>query len=105
MLSIKETAKELNLTEASVKTYLYTPKRLEKIVVNGTTYITKQSIENYKEKRSKEYAVYKGDDFIDMGTAKELAERLGVKESTIRWYNSPSAQQRAGKNAITAVRI
>ena len=105
MLTVKETAKELNLTEASVKTYLYTPKRLEKIVVNGTTYITQQSIENYKEKINKEYAMYQGDDFIDIGTAKELAPRLGVKESTIRWYSTPAAQKRAGKNAITAVRI
>ena len=42
----------------------------------------------------KEYAVYRGDDLIVMGTATECAEFLGVKKHTIYWYASPSAENR-----------
>ncbi|MGQ7595155.1 hypothetical protein ACTGVC_01300 [Streptococcus suis] len=38
----------------------------------------------------KEYALYKGDELLAMGTAKELAERFGVKVSTIHFYKSPA---------------
>lgn len=31
------------------------------------------------------YALYRGDEFVDVGTAKELGERQGVKPDTIRW--------------------
>ena len=41
-----------------------------------------------------EYAVYKGDDLIVVGTATECAEFLGVKKHTIYWYASPSAENR-----------
>ena len=37
----------------------------------------------------KEYALYKGDKYLFGGTIKELAKYLGVKEQTIRFYNSP----------------
>lgn len=46
-------------------------------------------------------AVYKGDEFIDVGTAEELAERLNLSPSTILWQTSPSARRRFpddGKN-------
>lgn len=42
----------------------------------------------------KEYAMYRGDKFIDLGTAKELAERHGVTERTIKYY----AQSNRWKN-------
>ena len=45
----------------------------------------------------KEYAVYKGDRFITMGTDQECAEHLGVKPETIRWYTSPAYQRRLQK--------
>lgn len=32
------------------------------------------------------YALYHGDDFIDLGTAEELSERNGVQADTIRYY-------------------
>lgn len=44
-----------------------------------------------------EYAVYRGDDLIVMGTATECAEFLGVKKHTIYWYASPSAENRVTK--------
>lgn len=31
------------------------------------------------------YGLYRGDKFIDVGTAKEIAERQGLKPKTIRW--------------------
>lgn len=48
------------------------------------------------------YAVYKGDELICVGTAKECAEFTGMKESTINWASSPAALKRAKKwkNAI-----
>lgn len=36
--------------------------------------------------RKKEYALYKGDEFIDIGTVEELAEKLNTTVKTIRWY-------------------
>ena len=45
----------------------------------------------------KEYAVYKGDRFLTMGTGQECAEHLGVKPETIRWYTSPAYQRRLQK--------
>ena len=41
------------------------------------------------------YAVYKGDEFIYMGTKKECSEHLGVKRNTIAFYSSPTYQKRA----------
>ena len=35
-----------------------------------------------------DYALYHGDDFVDLGTKQHLAERLNVKVRTIEFYNS-----------------
>ena len=32
-----------------------------------------------------EYALYKGEEFLDIGTAVFLANKFGLKEKTIRW--------------------
>lgn len=40
------------------------------------------------------YGLYKGDEFIDVGTAKELAEKLGVKKETIWFYATPTNHKR-----------
>lgn len=34
----------------------------------------------------KQYALYKGEEFIDIGTAKELADKTGSTVKTILWY-------------------
>lgn len=53
-----------------------------------------------------EYAMYKGDTFLVLGTAKECADYLGVSENTIRWYSNPSAKKRSPNNTrIIAERI
>jgi hypothetical protein len=44
-----------------------------------------------------EYACYKGDVFVCMGTAKECADYLGIKEKTFRWYLNPAYHKRLEK--------
>lgn len=53
----------------------------------------------------KEYALYHGDDFIDLGTKKYLAKRLNVKESTITFYSSPTYKKRTGERGYVLVKI
>ncbi|WP_165941991.1 hypothetical protein [Streptococcus vicugnae] len=42
----------------------------------------------------KEYALYNDDEFITIGTTKEIADELGVKEKTIKRLRYPSIQKR-----------
>jgi len=53
-----------------------------------------------------EVALYKGDDLIDQGAIKELAERRGVQKATIYWMTMPTASRRADtrKNQSKALR-
>ena len=44
-----------------------------------------------------EYAVYRGDEFICLGTARECAAYLDVKISTIRFLSSPAHLKRIEK--------
>lgn len=53
----------------------------------------------------KEYAVYKGDKFIDLGTKEYLAKRLNCKEDTIMWHTTPSAKKRNIKNGLIVIKI
>ncbi len=41
--------------------------------------------------QTKEYALYKGEELIAMGTKREIAEQLGVSASTIGYYGTPLA--------------
>lgn len=41
-----------------------------------------------------EYAIYKGDDFIMIGTADECAERLGIKADSVKWLSTGVAWRR-----------
>ncbi|CEG02212.1 hypothetical protein BN1002_04542 [Bacillus sp. B-jedd] len=43
----------------------------------------------------KEYAVYKGDDLLVMGTARECAAELNVRPETIRWHSTPTGRKRS----------
>lgn len=51
-----------------------------------------------------EYALYRGDEFIIVGTIKEIAEYQHTTEKTIRFYSSPTYKKRA-KNAYALVRV
>lgn len=45
-------------------------------------------------RKVQEYAVYKGDNLVAMGTAKECAEHLGVTPKYIQWLSTPSGKRR-----------
>ena len=45
----------------------------------------------------KEYALYEGDELIGTGTVKELAEKFGVKPSTIAYYHTPTYGNRTSE--------
>lgn len=50
---------------------------------------------------AKEYALYHDDDFIAIGTTKELAKLLKVKTRTIQFYRTTAYQKRtSGKGFI-----
>lgn len=40
--------------------------------------------------REKDYALYKGDELIAIGTKKEIAEATGLKISSVAFYGTPS---------------
>jgi hypothetical protein len=55
-------------------------------------------------------ALYRGDELIDSGTIKEIAERRGVRKDTIWWYLTGAGRRRADRRkdqskAVRAVRI
>ena len=45
-------------------------------------------------KKKQEYALYKGDEFIDLGTIPEIAKREGVKPKTIYYYKTPAYKKK-----------
>ncbi len=45
-------------------------------------------------KTKPEYAVYKGDDLLALGTAEECAAKLGVTPKYIYWLTMPTAKRR-----------
>lgn len=52
----------------------------------------------------KEYALYKGDEFIALGTIREIAKQLNIKENTVRRYGSPS-QVEKNKSGIILITL
>lgn len=42
----------------------------------------------------KEYALYKGEEILAIGTIKEIAEKMGVKKRTIKFYLTPTYRKR-----------
>lgn len=55
------------------------------------------------------YAMYKGDKFLDLGTKKELSERMGIKLETLDFLASNINKQRINKrkyqNALMLIKI
>ena len=41
-----------------------------------------------------EYAIYKGENLLEIGTERQLAIELGVKIETIKFYRSPAYARR-----------
>lgn len=50
------------------------------------------------------FALYKGDEYLDMGTAQELANKLEVKTETIKFYATPTNHKR-NPNGLVAIRV
>lgn len=44
-----------------------------------------------------EYALYRGDEFIDLGTADELAKKMNVHRNTIKFYATKTHRERLEK--------
>lgn len=44
--------------------------------------------------RVKEYALYKGEELLGMGTIRELAEKFNVKTTTLYYYRTPTYLKR-----------
>lgn len=40
------------------------------------------------------YALYKGENFIDMGNINELSKRLNIKKTTLYFYMTPAHKKR-----------
>lgn len=60
----------------------------------------KKSKRKKRKKKLKEYAAYKGDRFIGIGTLQELATIMGVKKQTVYFYTTPSSRKRNTENGI-----
>lgn len=45
-----------------------------------------------------DFAYYKGDELLAIGTAAELAEKFGVREDSIRHYSTPTYRKRQKNN-------
>lgn len=45
----------------------------------------------------KEYALYKGEELLAMGTKREIAEQLGVSPSTVGYYGTPVYARRTSE--------
>lgn len=57
-------------------------------------------------KKPKYYALYKGDEFIDLGTKKYLADLLNVTIETLNFYMSKTYRKRNKKgNCYIVIRI
>lgn len=46
-----------------------------------------------------------GDEFLDIGTAEELAKKYNVRKETITFWSSTANKKRVGKNGKVAVRL
>ncbi len=53
-----------------------------------------------KRKTKKEYALYKGENLLMIGTIAEIAKAQGVKRSTILFYQTPAYLRRYEKSHI-----
>jgi hypothetical protein len=52
------------------------------------------------------YALYRGDEFLTVGSRRELAAYLGVDPKTITFYMSPTYTRRCkGENRLIVIRL
>lgn len=58
-----------------------------------------------RPKDTNDYALYKGDDLLAIGTLDELAEFRGVTRNTIYYYSMPASKRKDRGNKITAIKL
>lgn len=46
----------------------------------------------------KEYALYKGEELLIIGTLREIAKQQNIKERTVSFYGTPTYQKRSKRN-------
>jgi len=53
------------------------------------------------------YALYRGDEFIDLGTLEELEKRLNINKNTIYFYSTPAYKKRIRNpdNTIVGIKV
>lgn len=59
-------------------------------------------------RKLKQYALYRGDELLDFGTGKELAERRGIKYKNLLFLLSPAYKKRRAnskRNILILIRI
>ena len=49
------------------------------------------------------YALYKGDEFIDVGTKRELSEKMNWKKSTVSFLHTPANAKRNKGNRYVLI--
>ena len=57
--------------------------------------------ERKPSKPESEYALYRGDEFVDIGSIGYLSEAYGVPKKTLSWLASPSIRARMEKRKAT----
>lgn len=55
--------------------------------------------------QAKEFALYKGEELLAMGTKREIAEQLGVSASTVGYYGTPVYARRTSEKGRRLVGI
>lgn len=53
----------------------------------------------------KEYALYKGEDILSIGTINEIAKEMGVQQETIRYYFTNAYKRKLNKRKVKNARI
>ena len=53
------------------------------------------------------HAVYRGDEFVDLGTLEELSQRLNMTRKFLQWLKSPTAHKRINgdRNGLIVIKI
>lgn len=58
-----------------------------------------------KKEFNQEYALYHGDEFVAIGTKKELAELEGVSMNTISFYATPCHLKRTNYRGKVVIKV
>lgn len=57
------------------------------------------------QSKLRQYALYHGDRFVDLGTADYLADLMGIKSHTVRFLASPTYARRRKADGSSAIVI